>query len=163
MPSFSLRGFIVILTTFIFALLISILPLPNWLNLIWPQWVVLVAIYWVLALPHRVNLGIAWLLGLVLDGLYGSLLGEHALALTLVAFIVERFYRQIRMFPILQQAISVFGLVFIYQIILIWIQGMLGLLTSDVYLFWTSALTSMLLWPWLFFVLRACRRRFSVY
>lgn len=163
MNALSTRGFLVIISSFIIALLISILPLPNWLNILWPQWVVLVVIYWVLALPHRVNLVIAWLLGLVLDGLYGSLLGEHALALTLVAYLVDRFHRQMRMYPILQQAICIFGLIFIYQLILIWIQGMLGLLTTDFYFFWASALTSMLFWPWVFTILRSCRQRFSVY
>lgn len=163
MTPLSTRGFMVIFSSFLIALLMSILPLPNLVNLLWPQWLVLVVIYWVLALPHRVNLGIAWLLGLLLDGLYGSILGEHALALTIVAFIVERLHRQIRMFPLPQQAMSVFALVFIYQLILLWIQGMLGLLTNDIYLFWVSALTSMLFWPWVFFILRAARRRFSVY
>jgi len=155
-------GFLLIAFSFIVALLLSILPLPNWLSLVWPQWLVLAVIYWVLALPYRVNLGVAWLLGLLLDGLYGSLLGEHALALTLVAYVVDRFHRQIRMFPLLQQAGCVFLLVLMYQAVLIWIQGMLGQLTN-VYLFWLSALTSMLLWPWLFVLLRAYRRRFSLY
>lgn len=163
MNSFSARGFIVICSSFILALIISILPLPNWINLIAPQWLLIVVIYWVLALPHRINLGIAWLLGLLQDGLYGSLLGEHALAMIVVAYLVDRFHRQIRMFPILQQAGSVFLLVLIYLFILIWIQGMLGSLTNDVYLFWASALTSMVVWPWLFITLRASRRRFRVH
>lgn len=162
MSPLSLSGFIIITTSIVFALLLSIIPFPQWLTLLLPQWLVLVVIYWVLELPHRVNLGIAWILGLILDGLYGSLLGEHALALTVVAYLVDRFHRQIRMFPMLQQAAWVFVLVFIYQTILIWIQGILGLL-PNIYLFWLSALTSMLFWPWLFVILRSCRGRYAVY
>lgn len=160
MQSLSLPALITTILSFLLALLISILPLPNWLQLIWPQWLLLILIYWVLAYPYQLNLGIAWLLGLLLDGLYGTLLGEHALAFTVVAYIAYRLHRQIRMFPILQQALCMFFLVLIYQGLLVWIQGMLGLLTN-VYLFWLSALTSMLLWPWLFMGLRRCQQRYN--
>ncbi len=162
MQSLSLPGVLTIVLSFLFALLFSILPFPGWLQLIWPQWLLLVLIYWVFTFPYRISLGIAWLLGLLLDGLYGTLLGEHALAFTIVAYLAYRLHRQIRMFPIFQQAISVFFLVLTYQAVLIWIQGMLGILTN-VYLFWLSALTSMLLWPWLFIVLRRFRQRFCAH
>lgn len=157
--SLSLPGVGIIVLSFLLALLMSILPLPAWLQLIWPQFLLLVLIYWVLAFPYRINLGIAWLLGLLLDVLYGTLLGEHALAFSVVAYLVYRLHRQIRMFPILQQAMCIFLLVLIYQTLLVWIQGILGLLAS-VFLFWLSALTSMLLWPFLFIILHGCQQRF---
>lgn len=162
MRALSLQSFIIIVLSFLLALLVSILPLPNWLQLIWPQWLLLILIYWVLALPYRVSLGIAWLSGLMLDSAYNTLLGEHALAFTVVAYLAYRFHRQILMFPLLQQAVCVFFLVLVYQALLVWVQGMLGLLTN-VYLFWLSAFTSMLLWPWLFIMLRRCRQRFCIY
>lgn len=159
MNSISAREIILIASSFLFALLISILPLPNWLKLLWPAWTPLILIYWVLVLPQRINLGIAWLLGLLLDGLYGTLLGEHALALAVVAYIVDHFHRQIRMFPVLQQAVSIFFLILAYQTLLVWIQGMLGLF-ENFYLFWLTALTSMLIWPWLYLLLHNLRQRF---
>lgn len=162
MNTLSGRGIFLIATSFLLALLLSILPLPTWLKFIWPAWLPLILIYWVIALPHRISLGIAWLLGLLLDSLYGSLLGEHAMALAIITYIADHFHRQIRMFPVLQQAVSIFFLILAYQTLLVWMQGMLGLF-ENFYLFWLSALTSMLLWPWLYVLLRGLRQRFYVY
>lgn len=162
MNTLSGRGIFLIATSFLLALLLSILPLPTWLEFIWPAWLPLILIYWVIALPHRISLGIAWLLGLLLDSLYGTLLGEHAMALAIITYIADHFHRQIRMFPILQQAVSIFFLILAYQTLLVWMQGMLGLF-ENFYLFWLSALTSMLLWPWLYVLLRGLRQRFYVY
>jgi rod shape-determining protein MreD len=157
----SLRGLLVISFSFILALILSILPFPASFNFFWPQWMVLVLVYWVIALPHRINMGVAWLLGLLMDGLFGSLVGEHALALSVIAYLADRFHRQLRMFPLLQQSVMICLLVLIYQLLLLWIQGIRGLL-ADAYWFWLPALTSMLLWPWAFMLLRSYRRRFRV-
>jgi len=113
----------------------------------------MVLIYWGMMVPERVNVGIAWILGLILDVLEGTLLGEHALALTIVVFLVVRMHTRLRMFPLLQQGISVFFLVLIYQLILFCIQGFIGMLPNS-WLYWSSSLTSMLLWPWVFSIMR---------
>ena len=63
------------------ALVLTIIPLPEWGEALRPAWVALVVFYWVLALPERFNIGWAWLTGLLLDALTGSLLGAHALVL----------------------------------------------------------------------------------
>ncbi len=162
MQSLSPRGMLVITLSLLLALVLSVLPLPKWALLFYPQWLPLVLLYWAIALPHRVSLGVAWLLGLLLDGLYGTVLGEHALALTVITFVAGKLYRQIRMFPILQQAFSMMMLIVLYQVILMWIQGIMGSL-QDVRWFWVSAVVSMLFWPWVYTILRSCRRRFSVY
>lgn len=158
----SLRDTLVIILSLLFALVISILPLSPWITLLWPQWLALVLIYWVIIYPHRVNIGMAWLFGILLDVLYGTVLGEHALALTIVIYLAYRLHQQIRVFPLFQQALWVFFLILLYQALLVWIQGMLGLLTN-VYLFWLSAVTSMLLWPWLYILLRKMQHRPRVY
>src|SRR5690348_1442511 len=121
-----ISGIVIISASFLLALLLSILPLPLWGLIIQPQWLVLVIIYWVMHLPHRISLGIAWIVGLLLDALYGSLLGEHALAMSVIAFLSQRLHQQFRMFPLLQQALGIFLLVIVYQLILVWIQGILG-------------------------------------
>lgn len=162
MRSLSLRNVVIIVLSFLLALIVYILPLPNWVQVIWPQWVLLVLIYWILTFPYRINVGIAWLLGLMLDGVSNSLLGEHALAFSVIAYLAYRLHRQIFMFPILQQALWIFFLVLIYQALLLWIQGIIGLLTN-VYFFWLPALTSMLIWPWLFIMLRSYRSQRDVH
>lgn len=162
-PALSFSGIITIALSLLVALLLSILPLPAWVLMLLPQWLILVIVYWIIAVPHRVSLGIAWLLGLLLDALYGTLLGEHALALCVIAFLAQRLHRQIRMFPLLQQAISVFILTLVYQALILWIQGVLGQLGKNLYWFWVSALTTMLLWPWAAMLLRYFQRRYRIY
>lgn len=155
----SLSGFLIILVSFVLALLLSILPLPVWMQIFYPQWLPLILIYWVVALPERIGLLTAWILGLLLDALYGSVLGTHALAMTVVAYLAQKFYRQIRMFPVFQQTLCIFVFILFYQMLLLWIQGMLTGHLGDAWWFWASAVVSMLLWPWLGKVLRASRNR----
>lgn len=147
------NSFFLILTTLIVAFLLTLLPMPGWAVWLRPAWVLMILIYWAMMDPERINVGIAWIVGIFLDVLEGTLLGEHALALTLVVYIVVRMYSRLRMFPLIQQGMSIFLLVLLYQFILFCIQGFLGALPSS-WLYWSSSLTSMLLWPWVYSILR---------
>jgi len=161
MTSLPLRGYIIITISFLLAILLSIFPLPDWLAVFRPPWVALVLVYWAIALPSRIGLGIAWASGLLLDGLNDTVLGEHALALVVVAYLAHKSYLQIRMFPLSQQALSIMVFILIYQILLLLIQSILGQLTNS-HWFWAPAVTSLLVWPMLFILLRGCRRQFSI-
>lgn len=161
MSKLTLSGILLLVLSFFFALVLSIIPLPSWGELLRPAWLVLAVIYWILVFPQRVSLGTAWILGLLLDALYGSVLGEHALALAVVAYLTEKFHRQMRMFPLVQQALCVLLVVAVYQLIILWIQGMLGQL-SNVRWFWLSTLTSVLFWPWVYWLLRATQQRWEI-
>ena len=154
-------GMGVIIISFIVALLLSALPLPESLQAWRPEWVLLVLLYWVVALPDRIGIGAAWILGIVLDVLEGSLLGLNALALTVVAYCSLLLYQRIRMFSWFQQALFVFVLVAVNQIISHWIKGILGASVQTL-IFLIPALISALLWPWVFVVLRGVRRSFNV-
>lgn len=145
--------------TFLVAFILTLLPMPEWTVWLRPAWVVMVVVYWIMMTPHRVNVGTAWLMGIFLDVLNGTLLGEHALAMTLVAYVVARIPSRLRMFLLLQQGFIIFLLVLLYQFVLFCVQGFLGQLPST-WLFWSPPVTSMLLWPWVFSIIRNCRRRF---
>ncbi len=151
----------VIWLSFLLAMMLSTLPMPESLEWGRPEWVALTLIYWVVALPHRVGLWSAWILGLLLDILLGSLLGIHALSLVIVAFLAQRLHRRIRMFPLWQQALLVLLLVGIHQMLQYWAQMLTGS-SSDSLLFLLPSLVSCLLWPWLFVVLRGVRRALRV-
>jgi len=154
-------GYIAISLSFLVALMLTALPMPVWAALWRPAWVALVLIYWCMAAPTYTGVVMGWVLGLFLDVLAGALLGQHALALAIVAFVAHRFHRQVRVLPIWQQAVSVFGLVFIYQALILWITGIQGMpILAAAY--WSSPLVSMLLWPWIYIVLRDVRRRYLV-
>ncbi|MGE0080868.1 MAG: rod shape-determining protein MreD [Thiohalomonadaceae bacterium] len=151
----------VIAASFAVALVLTMLPLPDWAAPLRPEWVAMVLIYWCLALPDRVGVGTGWLLGLLLDVARGAILGQHALALSLVAFLAGHFHLRIRVYPLWQQAFSVLMLVALAQMLVLWIKGVVGQLPGT-WAYWLPSLTSSLLWPWVFLLLRDLRRRFRV-
>ncbi len=155
------QGGLTIAVTFIIALALTALPLPEWARAFRPEWTALVLIYWCLALPTRVNVGIGWFVGLLVDVLHGTLLGQHALGLTIVAFVTIKLHQQIRVYPLWQQALSVFTLVALNQLLVVWVKGIVGQPPQS-WLYWAPSLVSAMLWPWLFIILRDVRRKFRV-
>ncbi|HET6725308.1 MAG TPA: rod shape-determining protein MreD [Gammaproteobacteria bacterium] len=151
----------VVLVTLAAALILSIWQLPTAAVPFWPHWVVLVVIYWCLALPHRIGIGIAWIVGLLMDVLSGTMLGEHALALALVAFLVLKVHLQVRVFPLWQQTLTVALVILLYEFVLFWIDGAIGL-PSQPLVRWLPVVTSLLIWPWLMSLLRHLRRKYRV-
>lgn len=156
-----MHSWFAIFITVMMALVLTFLPMPEWTIWLRPAWVLLVLIYWSITMPHRVGVGVAFGIGLLVDLLHGTLLGEHALAFVVVIYFVSRMYIRIRMYPLLQQGLSILVFVLLYQFILYCIQGFIGEL-PDSHLYWLSSITSMLLWPWLFILMRDCRRWFNV-
>jgi rod shape-determining protein MreD len=155
------RSRLVIAITFLVAIVLSILPGPDWAEQFRPNWVALVLIYWCMATPQRVGVGTGWSVGLILDVLYGSLLGEQAVAKTLLAFLTLKLHLQLRMFPRWQQAVSVLVLIALNHLLILWIKSLVGQAPVD-WTYWTPSVVSMLIWPWLFVILRDVRRRWDV-
>ncbi len=151
----------VIVGTFILALMLTMLPLPEWAELFRPEWVAMVLIYWCMALPERIGVGIGWTLGLLLDVVKGTLLGQNALALALVAYLTLRLHQRVRVFPLWQQALFVLILVALDQMLVLWVKGVIGQPPGS-WLYWLPSFTSTLLWPWVFLILRDLRRQFQV-
>lgn len=153
-------GFIIFVSILI-ALILTLLPMPSWTIWMRPIWVFLVLAYWSMYLPYQVSVGIAWFVGIILDVLNGTLLGEHALALTIVIYVVVHMHSRLRMFGILQQSLSILLLALFYQTILYCVQGFIGALPQSK-LYWSASFTSMLLWPWVYSILGSFRRRFKI-
>jgi rod shape-determining protein MreD len=151
----------IITLSFLVAFLLSGIPLPGGLAHFRPDWVAMVLIYWCMALPHRVSIGVGWLVGLLLDVGRGGLLGQHALALAVVAYLTLQTYRRVRVAPPWQQAISVLVFLLIEQILVFWISGVIGYPPRDGW-YLAPAFGGMLLWPLLFVILRDVRRHFQV-
>ena len=144
------------------AVLLTLLPLPAVLLPFKPYWVALVVIYWSLETVDIIKLGLAFLIGLVLDTLSGSLMGLHALSLVVMVFLVQRFRSRLRFFPPWQQALSVLGLLVNDRIILIWITVLLGE-PLPTWKYWLPPLVGMALWPWLFLLLDRIRSRMRLH
>ncbi|MFP4682854.1 MAG: rod shape-determining protein MreD [Ectothiorhodospira sp.] len=148
----------VIPATFAFGLGVMVMPLPETLAPWRPEWLAMTVLYWNMALPRRVGVGTAWLAGLLLDVARGALLGQHALALALIAWIAIRLHQRIRVFPVWQQAISVGGLLSLYLLLILWVDGITGQ-APGTGLHWAPLVTSALCWPLVFVLLRGVRRR----
>ncbi len=150
-----------IILSIIAALMLTIIPLPSWLEVFRPEWVALVIIYWCIALPQRVGVGFAWTTGVLLDVLRDSLLGQHALSLTIVAFIAIKLHQRIRLYPIWQQALSVMVLITLNQLLILWINGLVGH-PSKSWTYWLPSISSVIFWPLLDAILRGMRGRSRV-
>ncbi len=150
-----------ILLTFLIALLLAAMPLPG--SLLWfqPEWVYMVLIYWCMALPHRVGVVSGFFLGLSVDLLEGTLLGQNALTCSVVAYLALLLYQRLRNYGAWQQAMMVGVLIGISLMISQWIQNLTSV-AADTVAFLLPALTSTILWPWFFIAMRTLRRRFQI-
>lgn len=151
----------VIVFSLIVAQLLNILPLPLWAQWGRPELVALVLIYWVIALPERVGITLAWVVGLVQDIVEGAPLGQNALALAILAYLALLLYQRLRMFTPLQQAGVIFMLVGLNQLLCNWVQTLTGTVSPNL-LFLMPALISALIWPLLSEFLRLVRRYYAV-
>ena len=134
---------------------------PAWLGWLRPDWVALVVLYWVIAVPQQVGMVTAWLSGIVVDSITGNLLGQHALGLVLIAWAGLTLYERLRMYAALQQAFIVFLTVALAQSIDMAIE----IVARDAVWTWWAllpALTSAVLWPFAFDLQRALRRRMRI-
>ncbi|NIR58202.1 MAG: rod shape-determining protein MreD [Gammaproteobacteria bacterium] len=151
----------VVALSVVIALVLAIMPMPEWAGRFRPDWVALALVYWCMALPNRVGVGIGWGTGLLTDVATGALLGQHALAFTVLAYVTGRLHQRLRVYPLWQQAASILVLLMLNRLILVWINGIVGHPVES-WTYWAPALTGALLWPWIFVVLRGLRRRFDV-
>ncbi|MDQ3494932.1 MAG: rod shape-determining protein MreD [Pseudomonadota bacterium] len=142
--------------SFLLALLLGLLPLPAVLQPLRPYWLALVLAFWVLEDDARVGLGAAFGLGLVADLAFGGLLGEQALRLVVMTFILQRFRTQLRFFPLLQQSLAIGGLLLNDRVVAAALHLTLGEPLLP-WAYWSAPLLGMLLWGPLFVLLDGLR------
>lgn len=147
-----------VVVSIIVALGLSMLPLPRAVDAFRPDWVALIMIFWALAVPRSYGAGIAWIVGIVLDVSQGTLLGQHALSLSVIVYITVRFHLQMRVFPLAQLTAAVFALLSLYQFLLFWINGVAGISASAT-TYWAPVLMGTLVWPLMFMLLNNLRFR----
>lgn len=145
-------------STVILALILAVLPLPQPLDAARPDLLLLLVIYWALTTPRIAGLLFAWLCGLAIDVLKGILLGQHALAFLVVAYLTHKFQLRMRIFPISQQTATVFMLLAVYQFIVFWLDGIIGQPVTT-WMRWLPVISGAVLWPILIAVLDTWNRR----
>jgi rod shape-determining protein MreD len=94
----------------------------------------------------------------MLDVMKGNLLGEHALAMIVVIFIVSKMHRRLRLYSMWQQSLAILIFSLIYLGIIYLIQGAVDQLPNNYY-YWGASVTSMIFWPWIYSVLQNSQRK----
>ena len=154
----SREGYWIVPFSIALALMLTLLPIPGWARYFRPELVALICIYWALAVPLCFGLISAWIAGLALDVVTGSLLGQHALGLTIVVYLVLYQHQQLRRAPISQQMLTIFFLILVKQTITLFIGGIIDQKPESLLLFYYPALVSVVLWPGVLIILRGFRR-----
>ncbi|MCG7491539.1 MULTISPECIES: rod shape-determining protein MreD [Vibrio] len=156
-----LKGKMVIAFSFLIALTLQTIPWPGVFDLLRPSWLLLVTCYWVLALPHRVNVGTALVLGLLWDLLLGSTLGIRGMMMSIVVYLVALNFLVLRNMALWQQAILVGLLSMMLDVLIFSGEYLVQEVAFNPLLLW-SGLINAILWPWLFLLMRRIRRHWHV-
>lgn len=142
--------------TVVLAMAMRIMPFSPVLEMLNPDWVLLVVLYWTLAFPERFGVFNAWLVGLLVDVLTGRILGQYALVYALICYAAFKFHRRVRHNPIPQQCLFVLACLMFERLIVFWIESENGAGRLP-WTFWLPVLTGTLVWPPVYGILRYFR------
>ncbi|MCB5196569.1 rod shape-determining protein MreD [Deefgea salmonis] len=132
--------------SFVVAILINLLPWQATAMNFSPDFVALLIIYWALNQPRRVGVACAFFLGVLMDVANGNILGQHALAYSIIAYLALVRQRQLAIFPFWQQALIACALLLLSQAIMVCIRSIMG----EPFVGWgyfAGSLFAAFLWP----------------
>jgi len=138
------------------AFLLNLLPWGQWFGV--PDFVALVLVFWSIHQPRKVGIGVAFFMGMLMDVHDGALLGQHALAYTLLSYFAIMIHRRVLWFQIWAQALHILPLLLLAQAV----QLMVRLTVSGKFPGWLYLLesfTSAAFWPFVTMLLLAPQRR----
>ncbi len=144
--------------TLMLAMFLAILPMPAGFEDFRPQWLALTIIFWCLTLPERIGVFWAFWSGLILDVVSGSLLGQNALSLSVVAYLTVILRPRARLFPLPQQSLFVWVLLLVERLLALWVVGASGQ-PMPTLAYWLPTFVGLLLWPWLSIMRNRVERR----
>jgi rod shape-determining protein MreD len=144
--------------TALIALILTVLPLPTYLAIVRPMFLVLTVLYWSIASPRAGGIALGFFSGLLLDVFQSPVLGEHAFALTVITFVAVREHQKIRSKPAFQQSLIVFAVLLAYETILFIIDAWTHHSITNP-LRWIHTLSGAILWAPVAAVLNATNDR----
>jgi len=134
-----------VLTT-LAAFVLQVLPLPLWLAAVRPPLAVIAVIFWSLIAPRVGGVTLGFVTGLAIDVYRGVIFGQHALALSLVAYITIRQHLLIRNKPLLEQVLFAASMLFVCEAVTWAIDGWTGHATGG-WMRWLPIVVGSMLWP----------------
>ena len=150
---------LIIILTILIGLFLSLITLP--IGYYAPEWILLIAIYWAIAIPSNGKITLAFISGIVVDIVYGQILGISSLFYVVLIYLILRLYNSLRYMTIAQQAVVLFILIFIKQHLLVWAYYIIDS-NIDYQALVVGAAVSALVWPLIYFTLRFLRRKFNI-
>ena len=141
-----LNNLIFVWSIMLLTTVLTIMPMPDFLNGITIEWVAMSIIFFSIMNVSLMGIFAAWIIGLLLDLLQGGLLGENALIFSVISYLSYRFRFQIRVYPDWQIMIVILFLLSFGNLISLWIKGFSGriLFVSED---WLSIVCAVLIWP----------------
>jgi rod shape-determining protein MreD len=153
-------GYAGFLLTLLTALALQIVVLPDSIAAGRPMWLALIVSYWSMKAPNLPVLVAAWTLGLASDVLFNTVLGQHALGLVALAFVIRRLRPVLMMFPLWQSTLALIPAWVAYAFLMFWIDGLMRH-PADPMLRWLPVLSTTFAWPIVTGLLGAVRSRRS--
>jgi rod shape-determining protein MreD len=151
---------VVIWLSLVLALCLQVMPLADGWQVYRPEWLGLMLIYWCMRAPDRVGVFHGFVLGILMDLIEGTALGQHALIYALLAFLCALVYPRFRSYSLVQQSALVLVLLGLVQLVAQWLRTIVG--DFSIHLaFLIPSLISALLWPWLATMFQAFERRLA--
>ncbi len=150
---------LIILLTLVIGLMLTLMMLP--FGYIAPEWILLMNIYWAIALPSNTKMLLAFVSGFFVDIVLGQPLGITSLSYVIFIYIILSLYNSLRYMTIPQQTIMLFLLLIVKQHFFIWTFYMFGL-DIDYQTLIIGTLTTAALWPLIYFSLRFARRKWVI-
>lgn len=148
---------VVVYLTLLIALVCQLFPWVGQGIIFRPDFMLIVTLYWLLRAPHLCNIGTAWLVGILVDLATGSLLGQHALSFTLVAYIGLSYQRRLVLFSPLHLAGYVFALLVIERLVMLMLKLFEGNDNPGLNYFW-PVISGLLLWQLMILLFGALTR-----
>jgi rod shape-determining protein MreD len=128
------------------ALVVQVMPLPDWLAVVRPSFIGLVIIYWSIFAPHAGGIFAPWVAGVALDVFKGDVLGQNALAIALIAYITMTLHQRLRNQTLVQQSLFVCLMLYASEIVVWGIEGWSGHSASTAWR-WIQPMIGAMLWP----------------
>lgn len=146
-----------VILSLLLAFLLNLMPWGRWLWM--PDFVALVLVFWSIHEPRRVGISVAFVMGILMDVSASTLLGENALAYTLLSYFSIMIHRRVLWFPVRTQSLYILALMLVMQVTQVLIRFMIGAQAPAYLAYFSESLTGALIWPLVVWLLLMPQRR----